>query len=67
MNDTCSTINVIERVEGRYCQLISFLNTERGSESAERVFGTILREYNDELTDAQIKQYIEDGSFEDGT
>jgi len=60
------TVNIIEYAEDDLLSINSFDETSDGNIEAQECFTAILKEQGDNLTDADIESYIEDGYWEQG-
>jgi len=76
-NESLSTVNVIELLDGSVIQVIAFFDTIEGNEKAEKLFEQLLKEHNDPdweigkeytgpiFSAEDINEFIEDGVYDD--
>lgn len=61
------TVNVIEVVDNSVVALHAFSDNEEGNKEAEAIFVTIVKENGDDVSEAEMEVFLEDGYFEQGS
>ena len=60
---TVDTVNIVEMVSGEITGLTAFSNDKKGNNLAKILFYDLLTEYDPDLLDKEIEEYVKSGHF----